>query len=195
MPGVGPDRVIPLSELVVGIRAGSFYVRWPRSGAGVIGCAGHMLNNMAAPDACRFLENILRLAQISGFDWGPASALPVLPRVQSGRIVLSLARCDAAAPRRRHPAAPRANGSCRRESLVPLSEAGPAACCPAPSPRVIRYAGGEVRRVAGLLAGPGVRAPHAPPGRRPGRTERPQVRPAPHEVCQTVTQAVAAQLP
>jgi hypothetical protein len=69
-PGVGPDRVIPLSELVVGIRAGRFYVRLPRSGADVIGCAGHMLNNMAAPDACRFLEDILRdlLAQISGFD-------------------------------------------------------------------------------------------------------------------------------
>lgn len=35
-----------------------------------------MLNNMAAPDACRFLENILRLAHISGFDWGPASYRP-----------------------------------------------------------------------------------------------------------------------
>jgi hypothetical protein len=65
--------VIPLSELVVGIRAGRFYVRLPRSGADVIGCAGHMLNNMAAPDARRFLEDILRarLAQISGFGWGP----------------------------------------------------------------------------------------------------------------------------
>jgi hypothetical protein len=70
---VGPDRVIPLSELVVGIRAGRFYVRLPRSGADVIGCAGHMLDNMAAPDACRFPEDILRdrLAQISGFDWCP----------------------------------------------------------------------------------------------------------------------------
>jgi hypothetical protein len=79
--------VTPLSELVVDIRAGRFYVRLPRSGADVIGCVGHMLNNMAAPDACRFLEDILRdrLAQISGFDWGPASALLVLPRVQSGR--------------------------------------------------------------------------------------------------------------
>ncbi len=93
-PGVGPSRVIPLGELVVGIRAGRFYVRWPRYDADVIGCAGHMLNNMAAPDVCRFLDDVRgdRLAQLSGFDWGPASALPVLPRVQAGRIVLSLAR-------------------------------------------------------------------------------------------------------
>ena len=93
-PGVGPGRVIPPGELVVGIRAGRFYVRWPRHDAEVIGCAGHMLNNMAAPDVVRFLDDVHRdrLAQLSGFDWGPASALPVLPRVQAGRIVLSLAR-------------------------------------------------------------------------------------------------------
>ncbi len=70
---MGLDRVIPRSELVVGIRAGRFYVRLPRSGADVTGCAGHMLKNMAAPDACRFLKDTLRnrLAQISGFDCGP----------------------------------------------------------------------------------------------------------------------------
>ena len=88
-----------------------------------------MLNNMAAPDACCFLKDILRdrLAQISGFDSGPASALPVLPLVQSGRIVLSLARCDAAASRRRHPAAPRATLRVAAGMLAPLSEARPAA--------------------------------------------------------------------
>jgi hypothetical protein len=46
---MGLDRVIPRSELVIGIRAGRFYVRLPRSGADVIGCAGHMLTNMARP--------------------------------------------------------------------------------------------------------------------------------------------------
>ena len=72
-PGVGPGRVIPPGELVVGIRAGRFYVRWPRHDAEVIGCAGHMLNNMAAPDVVRFLDDVHRdrLAQLSGFDWGP----------------------------------------------------------------------------------------------------------------------------
>jgi lantibiotic biosynthesis protein len=94
MPGVPAERVIPLGELVVGIRDGRFYVRWPQHGAEVMACAGHMLNNMAAPDVCRFLDDVRLdgLAQLSGFDWGPASSLPVLPRVQAGRVVLSLAR-------------------------------------------------------------------------------------------------------
>jgi lantibiotic biosynthesis protein len=93
-PGVPPEQVIPISELVVGIRDGRFYVRWPRQGAEVVCCAGHMLNNMAAPDVCRFLDDVRQdgLAQLSGFDWGTAAALPVLPRVQAGRVVLSLAR-------------------------------------------------------------------------------------------------------
>jgi class I lanthipeptide synthase len=93
-PGVPPEQVIRPGELVVGIRDGRFYVRWPQRGAEVIACAGHMLNNMAAPDVCRFLDDLRLdgLAQFSGFDWGPASSLPVLPRVQAGRVVLSLAR-------------------------------------------------------------------------------------------------------
>ena len=93
-PGVASDRVIPLEQLVVGIREGRFYVRWPQRGAEVVACAGHMLNNMAAPDVCRFLDDLRQdgMAQLSGFDWGPASSLPVLPRVQTGRVVLSLAR-------------------------------------------------------------------------------------------------------
>ena len=93
-PGVPPEQVIPLSELVVGIRDGRFCVRWPRRGAEVVCCAGHMLNNMAAPDVFRFLDDVRQdgLAQLSGFDWGTAANLPVLPRVQAGRVVLSLAR-------------------------------------------------------------------------------------------------------
>ena len=93
-PAVATDRVIPLENLVVGVRDGRFYVRWPQHGGEVIGCAGHMLNNTGAPDACRFLDDVRRdgQAQLSSFDWGPASNLPVLPRVQAGRIILSLAR-------------------------------------------------------------------------------------------------------
>jgi lantibiotic biosynthesis protein len=92
--GRPPDRVIPLDELIVGTRAGRFYVRWPARGAEVIACTGHMLNNMQAPDVCRFLDDVRRdgRAQFSSFDWGSASALPVLPRIQVGRIVLCPAR-------------------------------------------------------------------------------------------------------
>jgi lantibiotic biosynthesis protein len=93
-PGVASERVVPLEELVVGIREGRFYVRWPGRDAEVAACAGHMLNNMGAPDVCRFLDDLRSdgLAQLSSFDWGQASHFPVLPRVQAGRVVLSLAR-------------------------------------------------------------------------------------------------------
>jgi thiopeptide-type bacteriocin biosynthesis protein len=93
-PGVPADRVIPADELMVGLRNGRFHVRWPAGNADVVGCANHMLNTMQAPDVCRFLEDANRqgLAQLSSFDWGPAAGLPVLPRVQSGRVVLSPAQ-------------------------------------------------------------------------------------------------------
>jgi len=93
-PGCPPDRVIPLDELVVGTRGGRFYLRWPTRDAEVLACTGHMLNNMQAPDVCRFLDDLRRdgKAQFSSFDWGSAAALPVLPRMQVGRIVLCLAR-------------------------------------------------------------------------------------------------------
>jgi thiopeptide-type bacteriocin biosynthesis protein len=89
-PNVAPNRVIPLDELVVGIADGRFSVRWPAAGAEVVACAGHMLNNMQAPDVCRFLDDVRcdGLAQLSSFDWGPAAGLPLLPRVQAGRVVL-----------------------------------------------------------------------------------------------------------
>jgi thiopeptide-type bacteriocin biosynthesis protein len=89
-PSVTPERVIPLDELVVGIRDSRFSVRWPAAGAEVVACAGHMLNNLHAPDVCRFLDDVRcdGLAQLSPFDWGPAAWLPFLPRIQAGRVVL-----------------------------------------------------------------------------------------------------------
>src|SRR5215472_14604062 len=89
-----PDHMIPPDELVVGSRDGCFYLRWPARDAEVIACTGHMLNNMQAPDVCRFLDDLRRdgKAQFTSFDCGPAAALPVLPRIQVGRIVLSPAR-------------------------------------------------------------------------------------------------------
>jgi lantibiotic biosynthesis protein len=92
--GVSPSKVIPLDELAVGIRNGHFYVRWLAEDVEIIAYAGHMLNNMQAPAAFRFLEAVSRegQAQLSAFDWGPAAGFPFLPRVQVGRIILSLAQ-------------------------------------------------------------------------------------------------------
>jgi thiopeptide-type bacteriocin biosynthesis protein len=93
-PGVPWERVVPLGELVVGVRDGRFYVRWPRVDADLVAVQGHMLNSMAAPPALRFLLDAAGdgLVQLSSFDWGPAGGFPFLPRMQRGRIVLSLAQ-------------------------------------------------------------------------------------------------------
>lgn len=56
--------------------------------------ARHMLNHHGAPAVCQFLDAVGRSSSVefSGFDWGPAESLPVLPRVQVGRAVLAPAR-------------------------------------------------------------------------------------------------------
>lgn len=89
-PGVDTRKVIPLNELVVGLRNHRFYVRWPAENTDIVITAGHMLNNMQAPIVCRFLAEVSRAstALVSSFDWGPVSNFPFLPRVQVGRIVL-----------------------------------------------------------------------------------------------------------
>jgi len=89
-PGIDPRNVIPLEELVVGVRADGFCLRWSRDGREVVPCTGHMLNYNRAPLPFRFLDLVGRegSARFSSFDWGPAEGFPYLPRVTSGRIVL-----------------------------------------------------------------------------------------------------------
>ncbi|WP_378729820.1 lantibiotic dehydratase [Nocardia brasiliensis] len=88
------DRVVPLAELVVGLRDDRFVVRWPRTGQEVVACAGHMLNSQAAPAVVRFLDEINRSGRAvpATFDWGPVAGFPFLPRVQVGRIIVAPAR-------------------------------------------------------------------------------------------------------
>ncbi|MFI9402527.1 lantibiotic dehydratase [Nocardia sp. NPDC052316] len=93
-PGARADRVVPLSELVVGLQGNRFVVRWPRTGQEIVACAGHMLNAQLAPAVVRFLDEINRngRAMPTTFDWGTAAGFPFLPRVQVGRVVLAPAR-------------------------------------------------------------------------------------------------------
>lgn len=92
-PGVDPDRVIPVRDLVVGVRNSRLYVRWPAKAVDVRVSASHMLNYANAPDVCQFLSEVDHdgIPQLTAFDWGPASAFPFLPRVQFGRSVLRTA--------------------------------------------------------------------------------------------------------
>jgi thiopeptide-type bacteriocin biosynthesis protein len=110
-PGVEPTRIIPLGELVVGVKDARFYVRWPMMNTEVLVCAGHMLNPLHAPPIARFLDEVARdgRVQLGPFDWGPAAGFAFLPRVQYGRIVLALAewRIDSTARADELPAEPR----------------------------------------------------------------------------------------
>jgi lantibiotic biosynthesis protein len=88
------SRLIPPSELVVGVRDDRFYLRWLRTGQQVEVTVGHMVNLARAPTLPRFLSDVCRerTCQLFGFDWGPAARFPRLPRVTRDRLVLSLAR-------------------------------------------------------------------------------------------------------
>jgi thiopeptide-type bacteriocin biosynthesis protein len=92
--GVDPDHVIPLHELVIGVRDGRFYVRWLPHDVEILFASGHMLNPTQAPAECQLLSEIGRdgIAQLSAFDWGPANGYPFLPRVQCGRSILHCAQ-------------------------------------------------------------------------------------------------------
>jgi len=91
---VAPENVIPLRELVVGVRDDRFYVRWPQGNAELVVRSGHMLNPSACTTIAQFLFDVSRDGRcvFTGFQWGPAKGFPMLPRVQVGRIVLSLAQ-------------------------------------------------------------------------------------------------------
>ncbi|MEV0390024.1 lantibiotic dehydratase [Nonomuraea sp. NPDC050643] len=92
--GVSDEWLVPVEELVVGLRDGLFTVRWPARDVEVVATQCHMLNPAHAPPAARFLLDVARDGRsvFTSFDWGPAAGLPFLPRIQRGRIVLSLAR-------------------------------------------------------------------------------------------------------
>jgi thiopeptide-type bacteriocin biosynthesis protein len=93
-PGVGPDRVIPLEELVVTTRGRRFIVRWPHGGATIAAIERTALNPLLAPPAIRFLRMLERgERQVFGpVDRSLANDLPVLPRLEYGRLVLAPAR-------------------------------------------------------------------------------------------------------
>ncbi|MBU6142111.1 thiopeptide-type bacteriocin biosynthesis protein [Patescibacteria group bacterium] len=93
-PGGGWERVVPLDELIVGVEKGRFFIHWPRANSDIAICAGHLLNNSRAPIVVRALAEMSRdkMAHPSSFQWGSAAQLPVLPRVQIGRVVLAPAQ-------------------------------------------------------------------------------------------------------
>jgi thiopeptide-type bacteriocin biosynthesis protein len=82
-PSVAPERVLTLSDLVVGVQNGRFYVRSMRLGKQVRVRQSHMLNASLAPNVCRFLMEIADdgAPVLSAFDWGVLASAPFLPRL------------------------------------------------------------------------------------------------------------------
>jgi lantibiotic biosynthesis protein len=93
-PSARDPDVVPLDELLLLAENGQLTLRWPRRDATIVPCASHMLTTMGAPAVFRLFEDMARGAspQLSPFSWGPAAGFPALPRVSSGRIVLSPAQ-------------------------------------------------------------------------------------------------------
>jgi thiopeptide-type bacteriocin biosynthesis protein len=92
--GVPPSQSIAVSDLMVGVRGGRFYVRSLRLNRILDICCGHMANIDFAPSICRLLAELMHdgIAMLRDFDWNVAFMHPFLPRVRVGRIVLSVAK-------------------------------------------------------------------------------------------------------
>jgi thiopeptide-type bacteriocin biosynthesis protein len=90
-----PDgRTISLSDLVVGVLDGRFYVRSQRLGKEVVVGQSHLLTDLQAPNVCRFLLEIAqdRHPLLATFHWGPYKSAPFLPRLVRGKVVISPAQ-------------------------------------------------------------------------------------------------------
>ena len=89
--GTGDDCTIPADQLLVSTDGETFRLRWPAGGTYVDVREGHMLNPKSAPLAAAFLALMRHAGRpvLTGFSWGSARALPRLPRVQNGRVVLA----------------------------------------------------------------------------------------------------------
>jgi lantibiotic biosynthesis protein len=93
-PSLPADAVIRMDELSVMLHDGRLRVWWERAGCEVSLAAGHMLNAAASPPLCRQLVELASdgVTSLAPFDWGPLSMMPFLPRVRTGRVVLSPAQ-------------------------------------------------------------------------------------------------------
>ncbi|MFF8989467.1 lantibiotic dehydratase [Streptomyces sp. NPDC014983] len=89
------DTVLTPEDLAVGCDGRRMYLAVPERGHRVEAVGMHALNlRTHTPPLVRFLTELSRAqcAQVTVFDWGAAAAMPFLPRLRFGRIVLAPAR-------------------------------------------------------------------------------------------------------
>ncbi|WP_432195906.1 lantibiotic dehydratase [Streptomyces sp. bgisy027] len=95
------DTVLTPEDLAVGCDGRRIYLAVPERGHRVEAIGMHALNlHTHTPPLVRFLTELSRAqcAQVTVFDWGAAAAMPFLPRLRYGRIVLAPARWRLEAP-------------------------------------------------------------------------------------------------
>jgi thiopeptide-type bacteriocin biosynthesis protein len=93
-------QVLTASDLAVCCDSRRLYLTAPALGKRVQAWGLHALNvRKHTPPLARLIADLSRAqcAQLTDFDWGAAAALPFLPRVRSGRVVLAPARWRLAA--------------------------------------------------------------------------------------------------
>ncbi|MEU4832331.1 lantibiotic dehydratase [Streptosporangium sp. NPDC023615] len=89
------DQVLTVGDLAVGCDGRRMYLAAPERGHRVEVVGMHALNlRVHTPPLARFLIELGRAqyTQVTMFDWGAATHLPVLPRVRYGRTIVSAAR-------------------------------------------------------------------------------------------------------
>jgi len=93
-PSAAAGDQVALGDIFVGLEPGRLRLYCPARDAEIIAVQGHMLNGHRTPPIGRFLLDVAAdgACQFWPFDWGMATLLPALPRVQSGRIVLAPAQ-------------------------------------------------------------------------------------------------------
>jgi class I lanthipeptide synthase len=89
--GAPSDRQLPLSDLLVSVRADRIVVRSRKLGREVVPRLSTAHNYAAGLGVYRFLCALQQQQVLTGvmWDWGPLRSSPFLPRVVSGRAVLS----------------------------------------------------------------------------------------------------------
>ncbi|NNU93390.1 hypothetical protein ETC01_09105 [Geobacillus sp. NFOSA3] len=88
------SKTLPLSDIVVGASQDRLYLKSKSLGKEIIPVTGHMVNHInGVPNIYRFLIDIglERQSHWEPFNWGGASQLPFLPRIQYEKTILSLA--------------------------------------------------------------------------------------------------------
>ncbi|MGW7050450.1 lantibiotic dehydratase [Streptomyces sp. NPDC054887] len=98
-PSVGPDRIVPLDDVLVGVTGDRFHLWSRRLDREIVVAQHHMLSPTLAPNVARFLIEASQDGYVlpTGFSWGPAEAAPFLPRVSRGKAVLRPAQWRLAA--------------------------------------------------------------------------------------------------